>query len=89
MLDETIEADGGGRLVSRLSIGSMQFDQTVTLCRENDESGPRTRVGMKVVARNSIAVIGEVVSRLDVQKIVIEYVDTTLRQIQKYCESEA
>ncbi len=77
------------QLVSRILIGSIHFDQTFTLHTEDDETGPRTRLGMKIVARNSIAVIGEVVSRLDVQKIVIEHVDTTLRQVQKFCEAEA
>jgi uncharacterized protein YndB with AHSA1/START domain len=77
------------RLVSRISIGSMHLDQNLKLYREDDESGPRTRLSMKLVAHNQIAVIGEVVQRLDVQKIVIEYVDTTLRQVQKYCEADA
>jgi len=89
MQEEILSAARHDRLVSRISIGSMHFDQTLTLHTEDDETGPRTRLGMKIVARNSITVIGEVVSRLDVQKIVIEYVDTTLRQIQKYCEAEA
>ena len=89
MRDVIVEADAAHRLVSHITIGSMQFDQTLTLHAEDDESGPRTRLGMKLVARNSIAVIGEVVPRLDVQKIVIEFVDTTLRQVQKHCEAEA
>ena len=89
MLDTTIDSNHAHRLVSRISIGSIQFDQTLTFHREDDESGPRTRLGMKIVARNRIAVIGEVVQRMDVQRIVIEYVDTTLRQVQKYCEADA
>lgn len=89
MQDEIVQADRHDRLVSRISIGSMHFDQTLTLHAEDDETGAHTRLGMKLVARNSIAVIGEVVPRLDVQKLIIEYVDTTLRQIQKYCEAEA
>jgi len=88
MQDVISDAAPNQRLVSRISIGSMHFDQTLSLHREDDESGPRTRLGMKLVARNQIAVLGEVVQRLDVQKIVIEYVDTTLRQIQKYCETD-
>ena len=88
MQDVISDAERNERLVSRISIGSMHFDQTLTLHREDDESGPRTRLGMKLVARNQIAVLGEVVQRLDVQKIVIEYVDTTLRQIQKHCETD-
>ncbi len=89
MLDTTIDSTPCQRLISRIAIGSIQFDQTFTLHREDDDSGPRTRLGMKIVARNRIAVIGEVVQRLDVQKIVIEYVDTTLRQVQKHCEADA
>ena len=69
-----------------VSIGSMRFDQTFSLISDDDETGPHTRLGMKLVADNSIAVIGEVIPRLDVQKIVIEYMDTTLRSVQKYCE---
>lgn len=89
MRDAITQAEATHRLVSHITIGSMQFDQTLTLHSEDDEGGPRTRLGMKLVARNSIAVIGEVVPRLDVQKIVIEFVDTTLRQVQKHCEAEA
>ncbi|MCP4905046.1 MAG: hypothetical protein GY910_08690 [bacterium] len=89
MQEEVRSALRHGRLDCRILIGSMRFDQTFTLHPEDDETGPRTRLGMKVVAGNSIAVIGEVVGRLEVQKIVIEHVDTTLRQIQKFCASEA
>ena len=89
MKDETLEAQRNERLSSRISIGSMHFTQTLTLHREDDESGPRTRLGMKLVAQNSIAVLGELVPRLDVQKIVIEYVDSTLRQVRKHCEADA
>ena len=89
MHDAVFEAVAAHRLVSHITIGSVQFDQTLTLHSEDDESGPRTRLGMKLVARNSIAVIGEVVPRLDVQKLVIEFVDTTLRQVQKHCEADA
>jgi len=89
MHDELIADEPIQRRISRISIGSMHFDQTLTLHPEDDESGPRTRLSMKLVAHNRIAVIGDVVERLDVQKIVIEYVDTTLRQVQKYCEADA
>jgi hypothetical protein len=88
MQDELLSAERLERIVSRITIGSMHFDQTLTLHSEDDETGPRTRLGMKIIARNSIAVIGDIIPRLDVQKIVIEYVDTTLRQLQKYCEGE-
>lgn len=89
MQEEVIAADRHDRLMSRVSIGTVHFDQTLTFHSEDDETGPRTRLGMKIIARNSIAVIGDVVERLDVQKIIIEYVDTTLRQAQKHCEQKA
>jgi hypothetical protein len=89
LVDETHRIEGHERLFGRISIGSMHFDQTITVVEERDESGPRTRLGMKLVASNSIAVIGELVPRLEVQRFVIEYVDTTLRLIRKHCEAEA
>lgn len=89
MQEDLLDEKPNERLVGRISMGSMHFDQTLTLHREDDDDSPQTRLGMKLVAHNQIAVIGEVVERLDVQKIVIEYVDTTLRQIQKHCEGDA
>lgn len=85
------------RLVSRISIGSLRFDQTFTLHRDDprddhlddDHSDAKTRLGLRVAASNSIAVVGEIVPRLDVQKLVIGFADTTLRQIQKHCEADA
>lgn len=86
MIEETHRIEGHDRVLGRISIGSMRFDRTITLHAEHDRSGPRTRLGMKLVASNSIAVIGELVPRLEVQRIVIEHVDTTLRQVRKFCE---
>ncbi len=87
--DEILTADRRDRLVSRISIGSFHFDQTLTLYDEDNETGPLTRLGLKIVAANSIPVIGESLPRLDVQKLVIEYADTTLRQVRKHCEAGA
>ncbi|MFK7896905.1 MAG: SRPBCC family protein [Myxococcota bacterium] len=89
MVERILQAEPGQRIVSKIVIGSMQFEQTLTLHPEQDETGRRTRVGMKLVAQNRVAVIGEVVPRSEVQKIVIEYIDSTLRQLQKHCEAEA
>jgi len=86
LIDEIHRVDGHERLFGRISIGSMHFDQTTTIVEESDESGPHVRLGMKLVANNSIAVIGELVPRLEVQRLVIDYVDTTLRLVRKHCE---
>lgn len=87
MREEIHREEPGLRLVGRISIGSMRFDEVVTVHEERDASGRRTRLGMKLVAGNSIAVFGELLSRTEVQRIVIGYVDVTLRQIRKHCES--
>jgi hypothetical protein len=91
------EIEPPGRLVSRISIGSLRFDQTFTLHsdhhsddqRDDDHYDAKTRLGLRIAASNSIAVVGEIVPRLDVQKLVIGFADTTLRQIQKHCEADA
>lgn len=88
MIDEILRIDGHERLLGRISIGSLRFDHTTTVHLEHDRSGRRVRVGMKLVAGNSVAVIGELVPRLEVQRVLIEYADTTLRRIRKHCESD-
>ena len=45
--------------------------------------------GRDICEATSIPVIGESLPRLDVQKLVIEYADTTLRQVRKHCEADA
>lgn len=87
MVDEILGVERHDRLHGRISIGSMRFDETLSVHAESDPCGPRTRLGMKLVSRNSIAVLGELVPRLEVQRIAIEYIDTTLRQVRKHCEA--
>lgn len=87
LVDEIHRVEARERLVGRIAVGSMRFDQTITVHEERDESGPHTRLGMKLVSDNRIAVIGELISRIEVQRILIEYVDTTLRQIREHCEA--
>lgn len=87
MVEEIHRIDPFERIATRVAIGSVHFDQLVTLHAEDDASGPRVRVGMKLVAPNAIAVFGGFVPRLDVQRLLIEYVDATLRQLRKHCES--
>jgi len=75
-------------LRSILSLGSMRFDQTYTLAPESeaDSEATRTRLGLKIVASNSIPVIGAVVDRFEVRKLASERIDTTLRSISRWCE---
>ncbi len=76
------------RLRSSLSLGSMRFDQTYTLLPEPDSDGdlPRTRLGLKIVASNSVPVIGAIVDRFEVRRLAAERIDTTLRSVSRWCE---
>ena len=77
------------RLHSLLSVGSMRFDQTYTLLQEPEEDVEvtRTRLGLKIVASNSVPVIGSIVDRFEVRRLATARIDTTLRAISQWCES--
>ena len=74
------------RIISRIGLASLRADQTVTLVPEEDASGAHTRLSMKLSACNRLPILGELSSRSVVQRIVLEYIDATLRQIKKHCE---
>lgn len=86
MHDRPLEVVGQERLRASLSVGSMRYEQTFTLQSEPGPP-PRTRLGMRVSAANSIALIGETVDRFEVRRMAAEHIDTTLRALQKWCEN--
>jgi hypothetical protein len=75
------------RLRSSLRLGSMRFEQTYTLRSEPGEPS-RTRLGMKLVAENSVPVVGAVVDRFEIRRLATDQIDTTLRSVQKWCEND-
>jgi uncharacterized protein YndB with AHSA1/START domain len=74
------------RLCSEVSLGTLRYRKTYTLVEQNGDT-PRTRLGLKVVAENSVPVIGDVLDRFAVRRMTIEQVDTLLRSVQKWCEN--
>ena len=66
----------------------MRFDQTYTLLPERGNNGDplRTRLGLKIIASNSVPVIGAIVDRFEVRRLATERIDTTLRSISRWCE---
>jgi uncharacterized protein YndB with AHSA1/START domain len=86
MHDRPLEVRAPERLCSEISVGSMRYQQTFSLMPEQGQQ-PRTRLGMKVVASNSIPVMGGVVDRFSVRRMAATHIDTTLRSLQKYCEN--
>jgi len=91
MREEPIEVVPGRKLHSKVTLGSLHFDQTFTLNLEHDPAneadGVKTLLGMKVVASNSAPVLGAVVDRCEIRRITVDRVDATLRAITKWCEN--
>ena len=69
----------------RLQVGSLRLEQTFTLGCEASEV-PRTRLGMKLVTANSVAVVDDVLDRFDVRKLAAESIDRSLRSVQHWCQ---
>jgi uncharacterized protein YndB with AHSA1/START domain len=74
------------RLCSEISLGTLRYRRTYTLVAESGDT-PRTRLGLKVIASNSVPVMGDVVDRFAVRRMAVEHVDTLLRSVQKWCEN--
>ncbi len=81
----------GRKLQSQLSVGSMRFEQTYTLNTDEstptDPSRPRTLLGMKITAENSVPLMGAVVDRFEVRRMTVDRMDEALRSITKWCEA--
>ena len=74
------------RLRSSVALGLFRFDETFQLATEPG-AGDRTRLTLKVVASNSIPVVGGVLDRFAVRRLANEFIDAKLRAVQKWCES--
>jgi uncharacterized protein YndB with AHSA1/START domain len=86
VLNETPrEVVEGWRLESRLSTGSLGLEQTFTL----QSAADGTRLAMKLVAANSVTVIGAVVDRFEMRRMASDRVNATLRSLQDWCEAPA
>ena len=74
------------RIRSATRMGLFRFDETFTLGRDVTEP-ERTRLQLKLVAENSVPVVGGLLDRFAVRSLAIELVDRKLRSIQKWCEN--
>jgi uncharacterized protein YndB with AHSA1/START domain len=74
------------RLRSATRMGLFRFDETFTLGRDIAEP-ERTRLQLKLVAENSVPVVGGLLDRFAVRSLAVELVDRKLRSIQKWCEN--
>ncbi len=74
------------RLRSATAMGLFRFDETFTLGREIGDP-ERTRLHLKLIAANSLPVVGGLLDRFSVRRLAVELVDRKLRSIQKWCEN--
>jgi uncharacterized protein YndB with AHSA1/START domain len=88
MHDRPLEVVPQERLRSSIRVGSMRYEQTFSLKAETGALVP-THLGMKVVASNSIPLLGEVVDRFEVRRMAVGHVDETLRALRQWCEKGA
>jgi len=84
MHERPIEVCAEERLRANLQIGSMRYEQTYGLQAETG-GGAATRLAMRVVASNSIPLVGSEIDRFDVREMAASHVDVTLRSLQKWC----
>ena len=81
-----LEVIPDARLRSSIALGLFRFDETFQLAPEPGADG-RTRLSLKVVAGNSIPVVGGVLDRFAVRRLANEFIDAKLRALQKWCET--
>ena len=74
------------RLRSATAMGLFRFDETFTLGHESGDP-ERTRLHLKLIAANSVPVVGGLLDRFSVRRMAVELVDRKLRSIQKWCEN--
>ncbi len=86
MEDHPLEVVPGERLRSQLGFGHLRIDEIWTLGDENG-SGERTRLALRLVASNSVPLVGGLLDRFSVREVASEIADGRVRQLQKWCET--
>ena len=85
LLERPIEVVPCQRLVSEISLGLFRFEETCGLADEaGDES--RTRLSLRLVASNSVPLVGGLLDRFEVRQLAATMVDTKLKALQRWCE---
>ncbi len=69
-----------------MALGLFRFDETFQLTTEPGD-GERTRLTLKLVASNSVPVVGGALDRFAVRRLAVEFIDAKLRAVQKWCEN--
>lgn len=84
--DSPIEVDPPTHLRSAIALGLFHLDASYSLVSDTAERD-RTRVTLKLVASNSVPVVGGLLDRFGVRRLASEHADSRLRSLQKWCEN--
>lgn len=74
------------KLQSAMAMGLFRFDETYGLSSDPGD-GQRTHLGLRVIASNSLPVVGGSLDRFAVRELATDLIDARLRSIQKWCEN--
>ena len=87
MEDQPLEVVPGERLRSHLAFGHLRIDEIWTLADENGSGEQRTRLALRLVASNSVSLVGGLLDRFSLREVAAEIADGRLRLLQKWCET--
>lgn len=83
--EDPLEVIPAERLRSAVRLGSFEFEETYTL---SDEPRDSTRLSLRLVAKNTVPLLGGELDRFDVRRLSAERVDETLARLQRWCEAD-
>jgi hypothetical protein len=84
--EDPLEVVPAERLRSAVRLASFEFEETYTL---SDQAPAATRLSLRVIAKNTLPLLGGELDRFDVRRISTETVDQTLGLLQRWCEASA
>ncbi len=82
--EDALEVIPTERLRSAVRLASFEFEETYTL---SDQTPDSTRLSLRLVANNTLPLLGGELDRFDVRRLSAERVDQTLAQLQRWCEA--
>lgn len=84
--EDLIEVIPAERLRFAVRLASFEFEETYTLA---DQAPDATRLSLRLIAKNTLPLLGGELDRFDVRRLSAERVDQTLTQLQRWCEAPA
>jgi len=84
--EDPLEVVPAERLRTAVRLASFEFEETYTLA---DQPPDATRLSLRLIAKNTLPLLGGELDRFDVRRLSAERVDQTLAQLQRWCEADA